>query len=184
MSLDPSKPQASAEEGVSQERAAALFESERPPAVFYRPLLAEVFAHARECYPEECCGIILGPRDGEPRQVVRCTNVQSVRHSKGESQLDAGHGFWIDEQELERALRDAEQRGETLRVVYHSHIDTGAHLSQTDVESALGPEGAPLWPGVGHLVISVGDNGVQAVALFEWDSECGIYIGRQAREAD
>ncbi len=171
-------------DGAWQERAAVRPEPDRPPAGFHRPLLAEVFAHARECYPEECCGLMLGPPDGEPRQVVRCTNVQSTRYAKGESKLDARQGFWIDEQELEQALRAAEARGEALRIVYHSHVDTEAYLSHTDVAAALGPEGTPLWPGVAQLVVSVGESGVRGAALFEWDAECGAYAGRLAREVD
>jgi len=166
------------------ERAASRLEAGRSPAIFQRPLLAEAFAHARECYPEECCGLMLGPPGSELQRVVRCTNVQSVRYAKGESTLDASQGFWIDEQQLEHALRAAEERGEALRVIYHSHVDTEAYLSHTDLEAALGPEGTPLWPGVGQLVVSVREGAVQGAVLFEWDGESGVYLGRPAREAD
>ena len=147
-------------------------------------VLHELYRHARETFPEECCGLMLGPPGVEPRQVVRCTNVQNVRLAKGESKLNASQGFWIDEQELERALRSAEARGEELRVVYHSHVDTGAYLSHTDLEAALGPQGTPLWSGVGQLVVSVSENGVREAALFEWDAEREAYVGRLAREVE
>ncbi len=182
MSTEPSNQRATTRDPAWSLRAVAQPESERSPAVFHRPLLAEVFAHARECYPEECCGLMLGPPGAEPRQVVRCTNVQNVRLAKGESKLAASQGFWIDEQELERALRAAEARGEELRVVYHSHVDTGAYLSHTDLEAALGPEGTPLWSGVGQLVVSVAESGVREAALFEWDEERQAYVGRLVRE--
>ena len=184
MSTEPSDQHANAKDPAWYARAAAQPEPEHRPAVFQRPLLAEVFAHARECYPEECCGLMLGPPGAEPRQVVRCTNVQNVRLAKGESKLNASQGFWIDEQELERALRSAEARGEELRVVYHSHVDTGAYLSHTDLEAALGPQGTPLWSGVGQLVVSVSENGVREAALFEWDEEREAYVGRLAREVE
>ena len=180
MSTETSNPRALPADPAWSVRAAA--KPEQGAAVFRRSLLAEVFAHARECYPEECCGLMLGPPGAEPRQVVRCTNVQNVRLAKGESELDASQGFWIDEQELERALRAAEERGEELRVVYHSHVDTGAYLSHTDLEAALGPEGTPLWAGVGQLVVSVAESGVREAALFEWDEARGAYVGRLARE--
>jgi proteasome lid subunit RPN8/RPN11 len=166
-----------------RERAAAVVDPEREPAQLGRSLLAEVFAHARECYPEECCGLLFGPPEGDPRQVVRCANVQSLRHAKGESRLDASQGFWIDAQELERALRAAEQHGETLRVVYHSHVDAEAYLSHTDLEAAIGPGGTPLWHGVAHLVVSVRDATVRGAVLFEWDPEQAVFVGRSVREA-
>ncbi len=184
MSSETSNPRAMSADPAWSVRAAAQPEPEHSPAVFQRSLLAEVFAHARECYPEECCGLMLGLPGAEPRQVLRCTNVQNVRLAKGESKLDASQGFWIDEQELEQALRAAEERGEELRVVYHSHVDTGAYLSHTDLEAALGPEGTPLWSGVGQLVVSVAETGVWEAALFEWDEERGAYLGRFAREAE
>ncbi len=170
--------------GPPNDCAAAQADMELAPATFQRPLLAEVFAHARECYPEECCGLMLGPPQGEPERVVRCTNVQNTRFSKGESHLDAAHGFWIDEQELQHALLSAEERGEILRVIYHSHVNTEAYLSHTDVEASLGTDGAPLWSGVAQLVVSVGDHRVKDAAVFKWDSENATYIGRFAREGE
>ena len=168
-----------------QQRAAAVADANREPAAIPRELMAEIFAHARECYPEECCGLLMGPSSDAPLQrVVRCTNVQSQRYARGESQLDASHGFWIDPHELEGALRSAEERKEVLQGVYHSHIDTAAYPSHTDLQAAAGPNGRPLWPGVGQLVVSVRDGEVREAALFEWDANAGIYKGRRAREAD
>ena len=76
-----------------------------------------------------------------------------------------------------------DEGGEALRVVYHSHIDTPAYLSHADLQSALGPDGLPLWPGVEHLVISVQEDGVQGGVLFGWDPETERFVGRRAQEA-
>ncbi len=163
--------------------AAAVPDPTRAPALLQRALLAEVFAHARECYPEECCGLLLGPPAVAPVRSVRCSNVQSLRRSQGDSCLDASKGFWIDDGELEQTLRAADQCGESLRVVYHSHVDTGLYLSRTDLEAALGPERTPSWPDVGQLVVAVREGQVEGAALFEWDAEQGLFRGRQVREA-
>lgn len=154
----------------------------RPPAELPRELLSEIYAHARECYPEECCGLLLGP-SGAGLHILRCTNVQSQRFARGESHLDARRGFWIDAQELESALREAEGRGERLHAVYHSHIDTEAYLSHTDLLAATGPGGSPVWPGVAQLVISVRDGAVRGAALFEWDTSTARFLGRVVRES-
>ncbi|MEX2209157.1 MAG: M67 family metallopeptidase [Myxococcota bacterium] len=164
-----------------QTRAAAQLDASLEPVPLPRDLLAEVFQHARECYPEECCGLLLGRGEEVPTRVVRCTNVQSTRVARGESDLDARRAFWIDEQELLNALRGAEQRGERLVVIYHSHVDTAAYLSHTDLAGALGPDGRPLYPGVAQLVISVQESRVLGAALFAWDDAARRFVGRAVR---
>ena len=152
-------------------RAAAVADPERPPVRLPGALITELYAHARECYPEECCGLLIGPPGALPHRVLRCTNVQSRRKSEGESDLDARHAFWIDERELLTALRDAEQAAEALRGVYHSHVDTEAYLSHTDAACAAGPDGVPLWEGVPQIVVSVREGKVQGAAWFEWRTD-------------
>jgi [CysO sulfur-carrier protein]-S-L-cysteine hydrolase len=144
-------------------------------------LMLEVLAHAREAYPEECCGLMLGPRGGPPERVVRCHNVQNRRRAQGESELDATRGFWIDERQLLAELRRAEARGDDLLVVYHSHPDAGPYLSRTDVQGALDPYGGPLWPGVGHLVVSVRDGAAREAALYRFDADLRAFVGRSVR---
>lgn len=164
-----------------RERAAAVADPDAEPAALPRALLLEVFQHARECYPEECCGLLTGTDSDGPLHVVRCANVQSKRAARGESNLDATRAFWIDEQELLHALRNAESSGERLLAVYHSHVDTAAYLSHTDVSGALGPDGRPLYPGSAQLVVSVDDSGVGEAALFEWDADARVFRGRSVR---
>ncbi len=164
-----------------EQRAAARVDEALGPAVLPRDLLHEVFQHARECYPEECCGLLTGTDRATPVRVIRCSNVQSARVARGESDLDASRAFWIDEQELLNALRGAEQRGERLVVIYHSHVDTAAYLSFTDLEGALGPDGRPIYAGAAQLVISVGESGVQGAALFDWDESAQRFRGRAVR---
>ncbi|MEE8558742.1 MAG: M67 family metallopeptidase [Myxococcota bacterium] len=152
------------------------------PLLVPRDRLLEVYEHARECYPEECCGILTGAFEGSFERGVRCTNLQNRRHATGESALDARQAFWIDEMELLQALREAEAREQRVVAVYHSHTDAGAYLSQADVSAALDADGLPLWPGVGHLVVSVQGGTVRSCAYFSWDEVRRSFIGRAVRE--
>ena len=154
----------------------------QPPFVLGRSLLAEVYEHARECYPEECCGILTGPPEGLPSGVTRFANLQNRQHAAGHSDLDARSAFWIDVAELQRTIRALEDGGYRMRAVYHSHTDGGAYLSHTDVRAALGPDGLPLWPDVGHLVVSVQAGTVREAAYFEWDGDPRAFVGRRVRE--
>jgi [CysO sulfur-carrier protein]-S-L-cysteine hydrolase len=164
-----------------RDTAAAVADPSAEPAELPRELLLEVFQHARECYPEECCGLFTGTESGGPLHVVRCANVQSQRVARGESNLDASRAFWIDEQELLHALRAAESAGEKLLCIYHSHVDAAAYLSHTDVAGALGPDGEPLYPGTAQLVVSVRDAAVEDAAWFEWDPGARSFRGRALR---
>jgi proteasome lid subunit RPN8/RPN11 len=152
------------------------------PLVLGRSLLSAVYEHARECYPEECCGILTGPAQGPPDGVVRFVNLQNRQRAAGYSDLDAHSAFWIDVAELQRTIRELEDRGRRMRAVYHSHTDEGAYLSHTDVRAAVGPEGLPLWPDVGHLVVSVQSGTAREAAYFEWDEERRAFVGRPVRE--
>ncbi len=162
--------------------AAAVPDAGRPPARLPREVVAEIFAHARECYPEECCGLVLGPAGGAPTRVVRCSNVQNQRLARGESELDAGRAFWIDELELLRALQAAETQGETVQAIYHSHVDAEPYLSQTDLRGALGVDGEPTYPGAQQLVVAVYDGAVREAAVYEWRSAARAFEGRRVRE--
>ncbi len=159
-------------------RAAVRVDPALPAVELPGELLREVYQHAHECYPEEACGLLVGPGGAAPRRIERCTNVQTRRKLAGESDLDAHEGYWIDERELLQALRRAEQLGEALRVIYHSHVDTGAYFSHADQAAALGPGDAPLWPGVAQLVVSVYETGVRDAAYFAWDEALRAFRGR------
>jgi proteasome lid subunit RPN8/RPN11 len=82
---------------------------------------------------------------------------------------------------LLHALRAADSSGEKLLVIYHSHVDTAAYLSHTDLAGALDPDGEPLYPGSAQLVVSVHESGVGEAALFVWDSAERVFRGRAAR---
>jgi proteasome lid subunit RPN8/RPN11 len=163
--------------GSAEGRAAAVLDPELLPVALPRALLIEAFAHARECYPEECCGLLIGRPGQPPSRIVRCANVQSLRRSRGETELDAREAFWMDERDLDRAVREAERRDEEIQVVYHSHIDADAYLSQHDLAGALGPNGRPLWPRAAQLVLSVRDGTTREAVCFVWSDADQSYRG-------
>jgi adenylyltransferase/sulfurtransferase len=163
-------------------RAAARVDAEVPAVELPRALVLELFAHARESYPEECCGLIVGAGSPAQWRAVRCSNVQSARKARGESELDARDAFWMDEGELLSALRAVEATGESVQAIYHSHVDAAAYLSHIDVRNATGPSGRPIWPGLVHVVVSVFEAGARDAAWFEWDDASGRFRGRRIRE--
>jgi proteasome lid subunit RPN8/RPN11 len=177
--------------------AAALPDPAAPPYRLPASVAAKLYQHARECHPEECCGLLFGGPLAPAHRVVRCRNVEGTRAaslSRAEAGADAGspsaglgaapelsarNAFWMDMSDMLRALREAETRGEELRAIYHSHVDAEAHLSWIDASCAVGPSGTPHYPGAAQLVLSVRDGIVRDAVAYVWDVERGRFIGRR-----
>ncbi|HEX7312986.1 MAG TPA: M67 family metallopeptidase [Pyrinomonadaceae bacterium] len=95
-----------------------------------RTLVAEMFAHARTCAPEECCGL-LGGEGNRAASVYRLRNVAP----RPEVAYEAAP------EELFEAQRNMRARGETLVGVYHSHPRSAEpEPSRTDVRLAFYPD--------------------------------------------
>src|ERR687884_196986 len=99
------------------------------PILLLRPHVEEMFAHAREASPSECCGLVGGSRN-EARTVYRLRNVAS----------DPFVGYEAAPEELFAAQRSMRERGEHLLGIYHSHPRTAEPVpSATDVRLAYYP---------------------------------------------
>jgi adenylyltransferase/sulfurtransferase len=139
-------------------------------------VLNEVFAHAREADPEECCGLITGS-DGAPyRHVVRCRNDMTLQHQRDPESYprDGRQGFYMNEQDYLDADGDADARGERITCVYHSHVEAGAYFSEMDQDFA-GQAHFPF-PDAEHLVVSVIGGKVVDQAIFR--REPAGFVGR------
>jgi proteasome lid subunit RPN8/RPN11 len=90
----------------------------------------EMFAHAREASPAECCGLIGGGREESAQTVYRLRNVAS----------DPLVGYEAAPEELFAAQRLMRERGEQLLGIYHSHPRSREPTpSETDVRLAYYP---------------------------------------------
>ena len=90
----------------------------------------EMFAHAREANPAECCGLIGGSQEERARTVYRLRNVA----------LDPLIGYEAAPEELFAAQRLMRERGERLLAIYHSHPRSSEPTpSETDVRLAYYP---------------------------------------------
>jgi len=91
----------------------------------------EVFAHARETNPDECCGLVGGSNEGRVVNIYRLRNIAPaplISYEAAPEELFAA----------QRLMRD---RGEQLLAIYHSHPRSTEPLpSDTDVRLAYYPE--------------------------------------------
>jgi [CysO sulfur-carrier protein]-S-L-cysteine hydrolase len=112
-------------------------------------VIGEIIAHAREDLPNECCGMV-GGSDGRATTAYRARNAfeSPLRFDVHPSDL-----FRIVEREIPAA-------GEELMAIYHSHPNSEAYPSQTDINLAEG------WPDPIWVICSLADPGAPAVRGF------------------
>lgn len=141
--------------------------------------LEEMNAHLRAAYPDEGCGLIVGPAprsvaDGADRmRLIPCRNMQNEMHARDPESYPrtARRAFLIDPFEMERILREAKAAGEVLRGIFHSHPDEDSYFSQEDKAAAVPFGDVPSFPDVEHIVVSVREGEVRESKAFHWDQE-------------
>jgi desampylase len=93
-----------------------------------RDVRDRLIAHAREEFPRECCGILLGRGD----------EIVEARHARNVASSPATR-FVIDAKDHIDARRDGRARGLEILGFYHSHPHGAAVPSATDVAEAAYP---------------------------------------------
>ena len=88
----------------------------------------EVTAHATECQPRECCGVLLGT-------AARITTAIRARNI-----AESSTRFLLDPKAHIEALRRAREEGLEVVGFYHSHPHSRAYPSDTDLAEASYPE--------------------------------------------
>lgn len=124
-------------------------------------VLREVFAHAIEEHPRECCGMILAIGT-----VRRCENAIDRYHESDPVSFPRtsanGYSFSIDDL---RFLSDSSHAADPVRIVYHSHPTGDARFSNADREAAM-PGGTPLYPQLAHLIVGVVGDRIREARLY------------------
>ena len=96
-----------------------------------KELAKNIEDHGRQCYPEECCGIMIGKRVGELRVVGGTFELDNSQEENRKRR------FFVTPKEYMRAEKVAAENGMELLGFYHSHPDHPAIPSEYDREHAL-----------------------------------------------
>jgi proteasome lid subunit RPN8/RPN11 len=141
-------------------------------------LLHELYKHALESCPEECCGLILGDRDDRYQSLVRCRNEMTQRHQKDPTAYprDGREAYYMNEHDYMRASEKAEANALAVTAVYHSHVGSAVYLSEMDLQyarSALFP-----FPDAEQIVVSVSERKVCGLGLFQREDRDAPFTGR------
>lgn len=144
------------------------------PIAIPRHVLAVIYEHARGAFPDECCGYLVGARDGDTVDAaVLCRNAQRDGEHPTRPDRDADTGFVIAGRELLDFARSLDG-DRPARVVYHSHTNGRAYFSEVDREVAGSPSG-PHYP-VQHLVVGITAEGPTEAAQFAWSDAAGEFV--------
>jgi proteasome lid subunit RPN8/RPN11 len=91
---------------------------------------AAMVAHARETYPNECCGAMLGTVDDETKTVRQAMPLRNAFEGAQAARYE------LRPEDLLAADKAARERKMDLIGIYHSHPDCDAYFSQTDLKNS------------------------------------------------
>src|SRR5450631_222855 len=91
---------------------------------------ASMVAHARQTYPNECCGAMLGSTDGEQKNVRAALPLQNAFEGAQAARYE------LRPEDLLAADKAARERALDLIGIFHSHPDCDAYFSQTDLKNS------------------------------------------------
>jgi proteasome lid subunit RPN8/RPN11 len=88
-----------------------------------------ILEQSRVEYPDECCGVILGPAGSD--SAIRLKPMINAAHSPT--------FYEFDPKDLLALYREVDDKDEEIVVIYHSHTETEARPSRTDIAYAGEP---------------------------------------------
>ncbi|MBF0319134.1 MAG: Mov34/MPN/PAD-1 family protein [Nitrospirae bacterium] len=139
--------------------------------VIGKAALDEIFGHASETYPDECCGIVtgIGALGSETR---RFQNMQKTLHKEDPLRypFPASIAYTVDRAEAERAFASIKEKGQELVAFYHSHPDHPAYFSEED-KAAQTVFGEPEFPDIAQIVVSIRMGMISALQCYKWNPE-------------
>jgi len=102
-------------------------------------LVGRIYDHCEGAYPEEACGVLVGPPE-EPlaTRVEPCRNIQNELHAQDPAAhpRDARTAYRIDPRDLFELVRGVRAEGLEMKAIFHSHADVGAYFSDEDQRQA------------------------------------------------
>ncbi len=138
--------------------------------ILTRAEFAAIQRQAEAEYPAECCGVVFVKSGSKAeRRLFPCRNVQDEKHAEDPAGYprDSRTAYYMHPHDTLQIHR-AQEAGEQVSVIYHSHIDCDAYFSETDKRNAL-PGGLLAFPETTHVVVSVVDGRMRDARAYRWD---------------
>ena len=93
-------------------------------------VLDAIYTHARETYPDECCGFLIAPQGSPVIDEARpCVNEQNRYHALDPERFPrtACEAYYLGGKDL-RFLLESVSGERPVKIIYHSHPDVGAYF--------------------------------------------------------
>jgi adenylyltransferase/sulfurtransferase len=141
-----------------------------------RELLLAAFSEARTAYPSESCGWMWGDADGSAVDEIRpCENVQALGGHPTVAGRPPETAYVFKDEDLLELARSIDT-GRPAKLIYHSHPNGMAYLSETDRTVATSPWGdGPSYP-VQQLVVGIDGEAVREAALYAWSDDEAAFV--------
>jgi proteasome lid subunit RPN8/RPN11 len=146
-------------------------------------VLDMMILRAEKEYPNEACGIVIGPKGIQKAiGVFPIPNIQDELHAQDPQRYprQAKTAYQMDPKEVKIVEKEAASKDFETKLFYHSHPDHGVYFSEEDKAIAC-PWGEPSFPEVGHVVISVEKGKAVAASEFFWNPEKKDFEERKLR---
>ena len=117
------------------------------PLKISRGDVGHIHEHAKEAYPEECAGALVGMDVGEMKIVVDVWRAQNTHEE------ERSRRFLIEPSRIKEFEERARERDMNLLGFYHSHPDHPAEPSEYDREHA--------WPYYSYVITAVGEDRIE-----------------------
>lgn len=139
-------------DGGSRYLSERFWDERRDALTLPRSAVETIQRHARETYPNECCGALIGNgRKASVAVPIPNTAAEEPRRR-----------YWIDPMEYLRVEKLARQSGEQLLGIYHSHPDHPARPSRYDLEHA--------WPNLDYVILAMTERDIGAMTAWRLDA--------------
>lgn len=146
-------------------------------------VLDMMIVRAEKEYPNEACGIVIGPKGIQKAiGVFPIRNIQDELHEQDPQRYprQAKTAYQMEPKEVKIVEKEAASKEFEIKLFYHSHPDHGVYFSEEDKAIAC-PWGEPSYPEVGHVVISVEKGKAVAASEFFWNPEKKDFEERKLR---
>ncbi|MFQ5462807.1 MAG: M67 family metallopeptidase [Phycisphaerae bacterium] len=124
-----------------------------------------LIAHARAEHPRECCGLVVGRRNGDAIRVVKTIRATNITED------DPARAYQIDWETLFQTIRGLRNTAEQLVGFYHSHPTGSSTPSHRDRREA--------WINHGYLIIARAQDPNPTITAWELQSTCADFDQQQ-----
>ena len=122
--------------------------------------MGSIEAHARETFPEECCGFLIGPA-AEPRKVL------AVRRATNVVETNRERRYVIDPRDFLAVEKELRGSGQEILGFYHSHPNHPAEPSEFDRSHA--------WPWYSYVILSIVDRNPADLRAWLLDGDTSVF---------